>query len=59
VEVAVKVIDAPAQLGLVPAVTEMLLVGVIADPTVIVIALEVAGEPTTSARLEVMMQVTT
>ncbi len=57
--VAVKVTDAPAHVGFAPVVIAMLLVGVALLVTVTVMALDVAGDPVTSAKLEVMIQVTT
>ena len=59
VPVAVKVTDAPAQVGFAPVVIAILLVGVALLVTVTVMALDVAGDPVTSAKLEVMIQVTT
>ena len=59
VGVAVKVTDAPAQVGLVPVVSAMLTAGADGADTVIVIAFEVAGLPSTPLKLEVITQVTT
>ncbi len=57
--VAENVTEAPAHVGIAPVVIAMLLVGVALFETVIVTALDVAGDPVTSAKLEVMIQVTT
>ncbi len=57
--VAENVTEAPAHVGFAPVVIAMLLVGVALFETVIVTALDVAGDPVTSAKLEVMIQVTT
>ncbi len=59
VPVAVKVTDAPVHVGFAPVVIAILLVGVALLDTVMVTALDVAGDPVTSAKLEVMIQVTT
>ena len=50
---------APAQEGLVPLVSAMATDGATAELMVIVIALEVAGLPSTPTRFEVITQVTT
>ncbi len=59
VGVAVKVTDAPAQVGLEPVVRAMLTAEADGAFTVTVIALDVAGLPITPLWLEVITQVTT
>jgi ribosomal protein L25 (general stress protein Ctc) len=56
---AVKVTDAPAQVGLEPVVRAMLTAGADGVDTVTVIELEVAGLPITPLKLDVITQVTT